>query len=379
MGLFFNRENAPFFRKIIRGGGFMSSKRYLVLENGKTFEGVALGAAGESVSEIVFTTSMTAYLETLTDPSYKGQSVVQTFPLIGNYGIITPDKEGLKPYVSGYIVRTACDAPSNFRCEEVLDKYLKDNDIPGIKGIDTRALTRVLRECGTMNGMICDDPSHADIEAIKSYRITDPVSEVSIKEEKVYEAEGEKVAVVALMDYGVKYNIIRSLTKRGCEVHLMPSKTTAEKIRELAPDGLFLSNGPGDPEDNKEQIEVLKQLREDGLPTMGICLGHQLLALSHGFKTRKLKYGHRGANHPVRNEETKRIYISSQNHGYEVVGESIDENTAKELFVNVNDGTNEGIRYLNENAFSVQFHPEACGGPKDTEFLFDEFMKMMGR
>ena len=379
MGLFFNRENAPFFRKIIRGGGFMSSKRYLVLENGKTFEGVALGAAGESVSEIVFTTSMTAYLETLTDPSYKGQSVVQTFPLIGNYGIITPDKEGLKPYVSGYIVRTACDAPSNFRCEEVLDKYLKDNDIPGIKGIDTRALTRVLRECGTMNGMICDDPSHADLEAIKSYRITDPVSEVSIKEEKVYEAEGEKVAVVALMDYGVKYNIIRSLTKRGCEVHLMPSKTTAEKIRELAPDGLFLSNGPGDPEDNKEQIEVWKQLREDGLPTMGICLGHQLLALSHGFKTRKLKYGHRGANHPVRNEETKRIYISSQNHGYEVVGESIDENTAKELFVNVNDGTNEGIRYLNENAFSVQFHPEACGGPKDTEFLFDEFMKMMGR
>ena len=379
MGLFFNRENAPFFRKIIRGGGFMSSKRYLVLENGKTFEGVALGAAGESVSEIVFTTSMTAYLETLTDPSYKGQSVVQTFPLIGNYGIITPDKEGLKPYVSGYIVRTACDAPSNFRCEEVLDKYLKDNDIPGIKGIDTRALTRVLREYGTMNGMICDDPSHADLEAIKSYRITDPVSEVSIKEEKVYEAEGEKVAVVALMDYGVKYNIIRSLTKRGCEVHLMPSKTTAEKIRELAPDGLFLSNGPGDPEDNKEQIEVLKQLREDGLPTMGICLGHQLLALSHGFKTRKLKYGHRGANHPVRNEETKRIYISSQNHGYEVVGESIDENTAKELFVNVNDGTNEGIRYLNENAFSVQFHPEACGGPKDTEFLFDEFMKMMGR
>ena len=334
----------------------MSSKRYLVLENGKTFEGVALGAAGESVSEIVFTTSMTAYLETLTDPSYKGQSVVQTFPLIGNYGIITPDKEGLKPYVSGYIVRTACEAPSNFRCEEVLDKYLKDNDIPGIKGIDTRALTRVLRECGTMNGMICDDPSHADLEAIKSYRITDPVSEVSIKEEKVYEAEGEKVAV-----------------------HLMPSKTTAEKIRELAPDGLFLSNGPGDPEDNKEQIEVLKQLREDGLPTMGICLGHQLLALSHGFKTRKLKYGHRGANHPVRNEDTKRIYISSQNHGYEVVGESIDENTAKELFVNVNDGTNEGIRYLNENAFSVQFHPEACGGPKDTEFLFDEFMKMMGR
>lgn len=379
MGLFFNRGNAPFFRKIIREGGFMSDKRYLVLENGKTFEGVALGAAGEVISEIVFTTAMTAYLEILTDPSYKGQAVVQTFPLIGNYGIIEPDKEGEMPRVSGYIVRTACDAPSNFRCEEELDKYLKDNGIPGIKGIDTRALTRVLRECGTMNGMICDDPSHADLELIKAYRIVDPVLEVSTKEEKVYEAVGEKKAEVVLIDYGVKYNIIRCLQNRGCEVHLMPATTTAETIRGIKPDGLFLSNGPGDPEDNKEQIEVLKQLREDGYPTMGICLGHQLLALSHGFKTRKLKYGHRGANHPVRNEETKRIYISSQNHGYEVVGESVDKDVAVELFINVNDGTNEGLKYLKENAFSVQFHPEACGGPKDTEFLFDEFMKMMGR
>lgn len=379
MGLFFSRGNAPFFRKIIREGGFMSDKRYLVLENGKTFEGVALGAAGEVISEIVFTTAMTAYLETLTDPSYKGQAVVQTFPLIGNYGIIEPDKEGEMPRVSGYIVRTACDAPSNFRCEEELDKYLKDNGIPGIKGIDTRSLTRVLRECGTMNGMICDDPSHADLELIKAYRIVDPVLEVSTKEEKVYEAVGEKKAVVVLIDYGVKYNIIRCLQNRGCEVHLMPATTTAETIRGIKPDGLFLSNGPGDPEDNKEQIEVLKQLREDGYPTMGICLGHQLLALSHGFKTRKLKYGHRGANHPVRNEETKRIYISSQNHGYEVVGESVDKDVAVELFINVNDGTNEGLKYLKENAFSVQFHPEACGGPKDTEFLFDEFMKMMGR
>lgn len=379
MGLFFSRGNAPFFRKIIREGGFMSDKRYLVLENGKTFEGVALGAAGEVISEIVFTTAMTAYLETLTDPSYKGQAVVQTFPLIGNYGIIEPDKEGEMPRVSGYIVRTACDAPSNFRCEEELDKYLKDNGIPGIKDIDTRSLTRVLRECGTMNGMICDDPSHADLELIKAYRIVDPVLEVSTKEEKVYEAEGEKKAVVVLIDYGVKYNIIRCLQNRGCEVHLMPATATAETIRGIKPDGLFLSNGPGDPEDNKEQIEVLKQLREDGYPTMGICLGHQLLALSHGFKTRKLKYGHRGANHPVRNEETKRIYISSQNHGYEVVGESVDKDVAVELFINVNDGTNEGLKYLKENAFSVQFHPEACGGPKDTEFLFDEFMKMMGR
>lgn len=357
----------------------MSSKRYLVLESGKTFEGEAFGAEGESVSEIVFTTSMTAYLETLTDPSYKGQAVVQTFPLIGNYGIIKPDKEGEMPRVSGYIVRSVCDQPSNFRCEEELDKYLKDNNIPGIRNIDTRALTRVLRESGTMNGMICDDPSHADLEQIRDYIIKDPVDEVTVKEEKVYEAEGERRAVVALMDYGVKYNIIRSLCQRGCEVHLMPARTTAGRIIELSPDGLFLSNGPGDPEDNTFEIETLKELRSQNFPTMGICLGHQLLALSHGFATRKLKYGHRGANHPVRNEETGRIYISSQNHGYEVVSESVDKDIAKELFINVNDGTNEGLKYLKENAFSVQFHPEACGGPKDTEFLFDEFMKMMGR
>ena len=357
----------------------MSGKRYLVLANGKTFEGLPLGADGEVISEIVFTTAMTAYLETLTDPSYKGQAVVQTFPLIGNYGIIEPDKEGEMPRVSGYIVRTACDQPSNFRCEGVLDKYLKDNGIPGIKGIDTRALTRVLRESGTMNGMICDDPSHADLEAIREYRIKDPVLEVTTKEKKIYEAEGEKKAVVALIDYGVKYNIIRCLQKRGCEVHLMPATTAADEIRALNPDGLFLSNGPGDPEDNKEQIATIAELMKDNYPTMGICLGHQLLALAHGFKTGKLHYGHRGANHPVKNEETGRIYISSQNHGYEVLTDSIDGTLARQLFVNVNDGSNEGIRYLKENAFSVQFHPEACGGPKDTEFLFDEFMKMMGR
>ena len=357
----------------------MSGKRYLVLANGKVFEGEAIGAEGEVISEIVFTTSMTAYLETLTDPSYKGQTVVQTFPLIGNYGIITPDKEGQKPYVSGYIVRTACDTPSNFRCEQTLDSYLKENGIPGIRGIDTRALTKILRQYGTMNGMICDDPSHADPELIKAYVIKDPVKEVSVKEKKVCGPEGQKRATVVLIDYGVKFNIIRNLTKRGCEVHLCPSDITADEIEKIGPDGLFLSNGPGDPEDNKEVIEELKELRKKNYPTMGICLGHQLLALSHGFKTGKLHYGHRGANHPVRNEETGRIYISSQNHGYEVLSDSIDETVARELFVNVNDGTNEGIRYLHENAFSVQFHPEACGGPQDTEFLFDEFMKMMGR
>jgi len=216
----------------------MFVKRYLVLENGKIFEGEAFGAEGEEISEIVFTTSMTAYLETLTDPSYKGQAVTQTFPLIGNYGIITPDKEGQKPYVSGYIVRSACSEPSNFRAEETVDKYLKDNGIIGIKGIDTRALTKVLREHGTMNGMICDDPSHADAQEIKSYRITNPVEEVTCDEIKVLKPEGETKAVVALFDYGVKYNIVRSLLSRGCEVHVLPADTDADTVRAIKPDGL---------------------------------------------------------------------------------------------------------------------------------------------
>lgn len=352
-------------------------KRFLVLENGKVFEGTAFGAQGEVTAEIVFTTAMTGYLETLTDPSYKGQAVLQTFPLIGNYGVIPPDKEGEKVNVSAYIVREVCESPSNFRNEGDLDTFLKSQGIPGLKGIDTRALTKILRDHGTMNGMICDDPSHADLEAIKGYVIKDPVKEVSVKEEKVFSPEGETLYKVAVMDYGIKKNIIRHLVKRGCEVHLLPHDTSAAKVRELAPDGLFLSNGPGDPQDNTDAIAVLRELSSDNLPTMGICLGHQLLALSHGFDTHKLKYGHRGANHPVKNTESGKIYITSQNHGYAVTTESIDQNVASPLFVNVNDGTNEGLSYLKENAYSVQFHPEAAGGPEDSGELFDRFIDMM--
>lgn len=352
-------------------------KRYLVLENGKVFEGEAFGAAGEVIAEIVFTTSMTGYIETLTDPSYKGQAVLQTFPLIGNYGMISPDTESGKVNVSAYIVREICDAPSNFRCENSLEDYLKEQGIPGLKGIDTRALTKILRDHGTMNGMICDDPSHADMEKIKAYRITNPVSEVSVTGEQVFECESEPLFDVAVMDYGIKMNIVRSLVKRGCRVHLFPYDTTADRIRELAPDGLFLSNGPGDPEDNVKSIAVLRELSGDNIPTMGICLGHQLLALAHGFKTTRLKYGHRGANHPVRDLNTGKIYITSQNHGYRVADEGIDLEIAGPWFVNVNDGTNEGLIYHNEPSISVQFHPEACGGPKDSEELFDRFIKMM--
>lgn len=354
-------------------------KRYLVLENGKVFAGEAFGADGTVISEIVFTTAMTAYLETLTDKSYKGQSVVQTFPLIGNYGIITPDKEGEKISVSGYIVREVCEVPSNFRCETDLDTYLKEQGIVGLKGIDTRALTKVLREYGTMNGAICDDPSQVSMEDIKNYKITNPVDEVTVKEIKKLKPEGEVKYRVCMFDYGVKENIVRSLLKRNIMVYLLPSKTTASQVREINPDGIFLSNGPGDPTDNVFEIETLKELSKTGIPMMGICLGHQLLALAHGFETTKLKYGHRGANHPVKNLETGKVYISSQNHGYAVVGESVDPEIATEYFINGNDKTNEGLRYKKENAFSVQFHPEACGGPKDTDFLFDEFVKMMNK
>ncbi len=352
-------------------------KRYLVLENGNVYEGEAIGAAGSVISEIVFTTSMTAYIETLTDASYKGQTVCQTFPLIGNYGIITPDMEGARVSVSGYIIREECEYPSNFRCETDLDTFLKDQGIPGIKGIDTRSLTKVLREHGTMNGAICDRPDEFSAEEIKAYRITNPVEEVTVKAMEDHKPEGDVKFRVAMMDYGTKTNIVRSLVNRGCEVFLLPADTIADKVREIDPDGLFLSNGPGDPTDNVQAIKTLQDLAQDKIPTMGICLGHQILALAHGFETTKLKYGHRGANHPVKNLETGRVYISSQNHGYAVVADSIDKTKAKELFVNVNDGTNEGLRYSDEPAFSVQFHPEACGGPQDTDFLFDEFIKLM--
>ncbi len=352
-------------------------KRYLVLENGKVFEGEAFGAQKEAIAEIVFTTAMTGYIETLTDQSYKGQAVLQTFPLMGNYGIISQDREGERVGASAYIVNEECEQPSNFRCETTLDSFLKNEGIPGLKGIDTRALTKILRDKGTMNGMITDDLQNADIEKIRSYRIVKPVDEVSVKEETVYEAEGEKLCRVALFDYGIKKNIIRCLTKRGCEVTLLPHDTPASRVRELAPDGLFLSNGPGDPTDNVSEIETLRDLMNDSIPTMGICLGHQLLALAHGFKTIKLKYGHRGANHPVKDTDTGKIYITSQNHGYAVTDDSIDPSVARSWFVNVNDMTNEGIEYINEPSLSVQFHPEASGGPKDSEELFDMFIDLM--
>lgn len=351
-------------------------KRYLILENNMVFEGEAFGADKDSVAEIVFTTAMTGYVETLTDPSYTGQAVVQTFPLMGNYGVMSEDFEGNKISVSAYIVREYCENPSNFRLEKSIDEFLKEQGVPGIYGIDTRALTKILREHGTMNGMITSSPDKADMKEIKKYNASEPVGLVSAKETEHYEMKnGYKVV---LFDFGVKKNIIRCLQKKGCDVYAAPYNTTADEVMAMSPDGIFLSNGPGDPVENTEVIKTIKQLMNKKIPTMGICLGHQLLALANGFSTTKLKYGHRGANHSAKNTVTGKIYITSQNHGYAVMSESIDENVAKEWFYNVNDRTNEGIIYNNSPCISVQFHPEACGGPHDTEFLFDEFIKLMG-
>lgn len=350
---------------------------YLVLENGMTFRGERFGAAGEVTAEVVFTTGMTGYLETLTDPSYWGQTVVQTFPLIGNYGVISSDFESDSVGVKAYIVKEWCQEPSNFRSEGSLGTFFKANGVVGLCGIDTRTLTKTIREAGVMNGIITDDPAGVDFEALKAYRVEGAVQAVTTKEAYTAPAEGEQKKRVALLDFGAKQNIIRELQKRGAEVTVCPAATTAEQLKALDVDGIMLSNGPGDPAENTEIIANLKDICKLNVPIFGICLGHQLLALAHGFTTEKLKYGHRGGNQPVKNTETGRVYITSQNHGYAVVSESINRAVARELFVNVNDNTCEGVRYLDCPAFTTQFHPEACAGPLDTQALFDEFFSMM--
>ena len=349
---------------------------YLILENGKKFKGKAFGAEREVVGEVVFTTGMTGYLETLTDKSYYGQIIVQTFPLIGNYGVITPDFESSNISASAYIVRQWCQEPSNFRSEGNLDAFLKSKNIVGLYDIDTRALTKIIREYGTMNGIITKNPDNIDLAKIKSYRVLSAVPSVSSKKAEKYECENPKYNI-ALLDFGLKDNIKREFLKRNCNLRILPSNSSLSEIKAVNPNGIMLSNGPGDPIDNPEIIEVLKSLMQENIPTFGICLGHQLLALANGFKTTKLKYGHRGANQPVLEKESGRVYITSQNHGYAVLSDSIDTKTACESFYNVNDKTCEGIDYINKPVFSVQFHPEACGGPLDTTFLFDKFIKMI--
>lgn len=346
-----------------------NDKAYLTLQNGKQFVGKRFGADGDVVGELVFTTGMTGYIETLTDPSYYGQIVTQTFPLIGNYGIIPRDFESKKPRVTAYIVREKCDEPSNFRCERTLDGYLEENNIVALYGIDTRELTKIVREAGVMNAAITSKPLK-DYGEVSAYKIKNAVDGVTCGEAEYY---GDKNGLrVAVWDFGAKDNIVRELVKRGCYCIKVPSFYTAEQILSLKPEGLMLTNGPGDPAENTGIIDNLKKLAGK-LPIFGICLGHQLLALAMGGKTQKMKYGHRGANQPVKSLETGRVYISSQNHGYEVISSSL-KGIGRLSYVNANDNTCEGFDFPEINAFTVQFHPEACGGPHDAEFLFDKFI-----
>lgn len=393
-------------------------KAFLILADGTVFEGKSIGATGSTIGETVFTTGMTGYLETLTDPSYYGQIVTQTFPLIGNYGDIPVDYESKKSWVRGYIVRELCEQPSNFRCSGQLNDFLKAQGIIGICGIDTRSLTKRLRESGVMNGMIVSGKNAENLRPqellakIKDYKITDAVKLVQTKEGEVSPcapASSASPAVasatlsagehprnapahhIVLFDFGAKLNIQRELEKRGCKVTVVPYNTTAEEVLKMQPYGIMLSNGPGDPAENVGVIEEIRKLCEYNkqvvstssttvttrpIPIFGICLGHQMLALARGCKTGELKYGHRGGNHPCKDTETGRVYITSQNHGYAVENTSLPP-YAKMSFFNVNDGTVEGITYTDIPAFSVQFHPEACGGPHDTNFLFDRFLKMI--
>ncbi len=348
-----------------------NNKVFITLQNGKQFQGYRFGADGDVVGELVFTTGMTGYIETLTDPSYYGQIVTQTFPLIGNYGY-TPDEESKKPWVSAYIVREKCDMPSNFRCEGTLDGYMKEKGVVGVYGIDTRELTKIVRDCGVMNAVISSNPN-PDTNALSTYTVKDAVKSVTCSEVEYFGNENGLRVVV--WDFGVKAALIRSLTKRGCYCIKVPSYYTAEQILALNPNGLLLGNGPGDPAENTEVIINLKKLISR-LPIFGIGLGHQLFALAMDGQTRKMKYGHRGSNQPVKDLQSDRVYISCQNHGYEVISSSL-EGKGELRFANANDNTCEGIDYPNVNAFTVQFYPEAGGGVHDAAFLFDRFVKNM--
>ena len=381
-------------------------KAYLILEDGHVFEGTSIGSRREVISEIVFNTSMTGYEEVLTDPSYSGQAVCMTYPLIGNYGIHYKDQESLRPYMDGFIVHELSRMPSNFRSEDTIQNFLKRYNIPGVAGIDTRALTKILREYGTMNGMITTDENFSLDEVlprIKAYKTGCEVEEVTCTEIEYWPATDTAVGgvtspayadidpsapirgkvtgrkyKVAVMDFGVKYNSSRSLNQRGCDVTVYPAWTKAEEVLAGNPDGIMLTNGPGDPQDCPNEIKEVRKLYESDVPIYAICMGHQLMALATGSSTKKMKYGHRGGNHPVKDLETGRVYITAQNHGYVVDTDTVDPAVAVPAYVNVNDNTNEGLKYVGKNIYTTQFHPEACPGPQDCAYLFDKFISMMG-
>lgn len=347
-----------------------AKKAYVTLQNGKVFKGYRFGADGDRMGELVFTTGMTGYIGTLTDPAYYGQIVTQTFPLVGNYGVIEEDCASRETFLFGYIVREKCDEPSNFRCEKTLDQFLKERGVVGVYGIDTRELTKTVREAGVMNVAITSKP-FTDFEKLKAYKVTDAVKNTTVAKTETYNAGGKYR--VALYDFGTRKNIVEELTKRNCEVVKIPANYTAEQVLALNPNGVVLSEGPGDPEENQEIIENIKKL-VGKKPILGIGLGHELFALAVGGRTKKMKYGHRGANQPVKDTVTGRVYISSQNHGYEVLADSVNGRVS---FVNVNDGTCAGIEYDEVRAATVQFHPAACTKPTGENYVLDKFMADM--
>ena len=393
----------------------VKKKSFLILEDGTVFEGTHIGVEKEIISEIVFNTSMAGYLEVLTDPSYAGEAVCMTYPLIGNYGVCKDDMESKKPWPDGFIVRELSRMASNFRMDMTIQEFLEEHEIPGIAGIDTRALTKRLRDRGTMNGMITTNENYnleEIIPKLKAYKTGKVVEKVTC--EHKYERKGSETLAdngaisgsakfdqeayeqgiherrpsmvtdlngvgmkVAMLDVGVKKSIVDALVERGCDVTIYPALTTAEEIIADAPDGIMIGNGPGDPKECVSIIEEIKKLYHTDIPIFAICLGHQLMALATGGDTYKMKYGHRGGNHPVKDLTTGRVYISSQNHGYVVDVDKIDPKVATPAFINVNDGTNEGLSYTGKNIITVQFHPEACSGPQDSGYLFDRFMEIM--
>ena len=343
------------------------NKAYLVLSDGSVFEGTSFGAAAPATGELVFTTGVVGYLETLTDPSYAGQIILQTFPAIGNYGVIEEDFDG-DFHAAGYVVREWSDTPSNFRSQYTIDQLLKDKGIPGICGVDTRALTRKLRDHGPLNAMIVSEIP-ADLSALKAYKIIGAVEKTTCSEIRTIPGEGKHAVV---LDLGAKPSIVGALTARGCKVTIVPASTSADEILSLNPDGLLVSGGPGDPAD--VDLTAIKALLGK-VPMFGIGLGHQLIALASGASTIRMPYGHRGANQPVKELASGRTYITQQNHGYAVVSDSVANGTVS--FINANDGSCEGVDYPALNAFSAQFYPDS-EGPRSTAHLYDRFITMMG-
>ena len=354
----------------------------LALEDGKIFRGKSFGAPGERFGEVVFNTSMSGYQEIITDPSYKGQIVIMTYPLMGNYGINMIDVESRKPFLEGFVVKEYSKIASNWRSEKELGVYLKENNVLGIEGIDTRALTLHIREAGAMKAVLSTLDLNKDsliIKAKKSLGLVgrDLVKEVTVRNKYTWShAAPKKKYRVAVLDCGVKFNILRKLVELGCEVIVLPAKTSSQDILKNKPDGLLLSNGPGDPEAVGYVVKNVKELIGK-LPIFGICLGHQMLGLALGGKTYKLKFGHHGANHPVKDLKTGKIMITSQNHGFCVDIDSLNKKDIEITHMNLNDSTLEGLRHKKLPLFSVQFHPEASPGPHDAEYLFSNFIRLM--